>query len=243
MEWKRGIKKIPFFCFLLNPFLFINQRTTSQEACKVLMSSIAGKYEGSCKKGKASGEGRAEGTDQYLGEFKEGLPHGKGTYRWQNGNFYEGEWVRGMREGNGGMAYKRAGKPDSVVTGFWKNDVYAGRYDTPYKLYHRTLQVSQTDVKYTVSPLKEINIMLSNPTRDMPDLDGTVNHRAVLDDVSITAGAFVRMVNLFESQRQTAYKLEHVTFPFRAIFRIGDQEIDMEFREEGRYTLEIGLNN
>jgi len=242
MEWKRGIK-IPFFCFLFTPFLFINQRAASQETCKVLMPTIAGKYEGGCKKGKASGEGKAEGTDQYLGEFKDGLPHGLGTYRWQNGNFYQGEWVRGMREGDGGMAYKRTGRPDSVITGFWKKDIYIARYEKPFKLYHRTLQVSQTDVKFIVSPMNEINIMLSNTTGNMPNMDGTVSPRAMLDDVSIAAGSFVRMVNLFENHKQTAYKLEQVTFPFRAIFRIGDQEVDMEFLEGGKYTLEIGLNN
>ncbi|NEU09814.1 hypothetical protein GZH53_15920 [Flavihumibacter sp. R14] len=242
MEWKRGIKT-PFFYFLLIPFLYINQRAASQEACKVLMPSIAGTYEGSCKKGKASGEGKAEGTDQYSGEFKEGLPHGKGIYRWKNGNFYQGDWVRGQKEGNGGMAYKRPGKPDSIVTGFWKKDIYIAKYEKPFKLYHRTMQVTQTDVKFTVSPTNEINIMLSNTTGNMPNLNGTVTPRAILEDVSIAVGSFVRMVNLFENHKQTAYKLEQVTFPFRAIFRIGDQEVDMEFLEDGKYTMEIALNN
>jgi len=229
--------------FLILSGIFVSQAGLAQEPCKVLMPSIAGTYEGGCKKGKASGEGKAEGVDQYLGEFKDGVPHGKGIYRWKNGNFYDGEWANGRKDGNGGMAYKREGKTDSVVTGFWRKDVYMGKHEKPFKVYNRTSQVSKVEVKFAPSPLKEIQILLSNTTGNMPNLNGTISPKATLSDIAIAVGSYARMINQFETNKQTSYKLESVIFPFRAKFRIGGQEVDVEFLEEGKYTLDIGLNN
>jgi hypothetical protein len=230
------------YLFIL-PGLFIFQEGIAQESCKVLMPSIAGTYEGGCKKGKANGEGKAEGTDQYLGEFKDGLPHGQGVYRWKNGNFYDGEWANGKKDGNGGMAYRREGKTDSVVTGFWRKDVYVGKNEKPFKVYNRTSQISKVEVKFAPSPNREIQILLSNTTGNMPNLNGTISPKAILNDIAIATGSYARIINQFETNKQTAYKLESVIFPFRAKFRIGGQEVDVEFLEEGKYTLDIGLNN
>lgn len=230
------------YSFIIAGWL-ITQTAAAQETCKVLMPSIAGVYEGDCKKGKANGSGKSEGTDQYLGEFKDGLPHGKGVYRWKNGDFYEGEWANGKKDGDGGMAYKRNGKADSVITGFWKKDAYLGKNEKPFKIHNRSLQVSKSDVKFTASAVKEITILLSNTTGNVPTMGGQISAKATLTDLSIARGTYVRMVNLFETNKQTAYKLEDVSFPFRAKFRIGNQEVDVEFLEDGKYTLDIALNN
>ncbi|MDZ4810202.1 MAG: hypothetical protein SGI96_18345 [Bacteroidota bacterium] len=40
--------------------------------CAVEMGTIKGTYTGDCKKGKASGKGKAIGTDTYKGDFKTG---------------------------------------------------------------------------------------------------------------------------------------------------------------------------
>lgn len=209
----------------------------------MLMPAISAKYEGECKKGKANGNGQAEGTDTYVGVFKDGLPNGQGIYKWENGNSYNGLWVNGKRDGEGTMTFKRGGKTDSLVTGFWKKDKYSGRYEKPYKVYNRSVQVTKSEVKFKPSNTNDITVLLSNTTGNMPSMSGRVSAKASLTDVNIAKGRYIRLVNLFEKNQQTAYKLEQVTFPFRAKFRVGNQEVDVEFMEDGEYTLDIVLNN
>lgn len=236
------MNKIVRFGIFLGLSIVLNS-AFAQEECKVLMPSISGKYEGECKKGKANGNGQAEGADTYAGIFKDGLPNGQGIYKWENGNIYSGVWAGGKRDGEGTMTFKRAGKADSLVTGFWKKDKYVGRFEKPYKVYNRSVQVSKSEVKFKSSNSNDIIVLLSNTTGNMPSMSGRVSPKATLTDVNIAKGRYIRLVNLFEKNQQTAYKLEQVTFPFRAKFRIGGQEVDVEFMEDGEYTLDIALNN
>ena len=76
-----------------------------------------GVYVGETKNGKPHGFGKMtyENGDVYEGEFREGYRGGRGVYTWTNGNVYDGEWKNGRRNGHG------------VYT--WKNgDVYAGEW-------------------------------------------------------------------------------------------------------------------
>ncbi len=97
----------------------------AQNNCKVLMAGIGDTYKGSCKKGLADGHGEASGIDKYKGQFKKGLPDGTGTYTWQSGDTYTGEWKKGLRDGRGKYIFKYMGR-DSVISGLWKDDKYAG---------------------------------------------------------------------------------------------------------------------
>ena len=46
----------------------------------------------------------------YVGELKDGKPHGKGTYIWKNGTKYEGEWKDGERYGQGRFTFTDGSK-------------------------------------------------------------------------------------------------------------------------------------
>ena len=48
----------------------------------------------------------------------EGRRHGEGTYTWDNGDTYEGEWVEDRREGHGTMTWASGARYD----GDWLND-------------------------------------------------------------------------------------------------------------------------
>ena len=111
------------YIFILACFA-ISQSVFSQD-CKVLMLEIAEAYEGECKKGLAQGHGKAEGEDKYEGQFKKGLPHGDGKYVWSNGDYFEGNWSNGQKEGKG-IHHMIINGQESVLTGFWKDDVYVG---------------------------------------------------------------------------------------------------------------------
>ena len=215
----------------------------AQEACKVQMASIAGSYEGDCKKGKANGTGKASGLDQYEGEFKDGLPNGKGHYHWANGNYYDGAWVNGKRQGPGVTTYLKKGKIDSVVTGFWKKDEYVGENEKPYIIYYRSSQVVKNEIKFTPSVLNEIVVMVRNESGNMATVREELTPKAALTDVSVYKGLYKRLIELSETNKQRTYKLEDINFPFRVKLRIGIQEVDVEFFERGKYTVDIALNN
>jgi hypothetical protein len=110
-------------------------KSYSQDSCKVLKPEIAGKYLGGCKNGLANGQGVAQGTDKYDGKFKSGLPSGKGTYTWANGDTWDGSWKNGLRQGEGTYTFKTNGK-DSILKGIWENDIFIKKIiPPPYKVY------------------------------------------------------------------------------------------------------------
>ena len=71
--------------------------STPLSNCKVNDVDINQEYRGECRNGLAHGKGRAKGRDVYFGEFKDGNTHGQGTYTWATGDSYEGSWVNGER--------------------------------------------------------------------------------------------------------------------------------------------------
>jgi hypothetical protein len=141
------MKNTSFLIVLI--FLFSNVLISfSQESCKVLKPEIAGKYEGGCKNGLASGKGVSQGTDKYEGRFKNGLPDGNGKYTWASGEVYDGAWSDGKKEGNGKFYYKKDGA-DSVLTGIWKNDAFLKKVvPNPY-----TVLRQESIKRYTVRRL------------------------------------------------------------------------------------------
>jgi hypothetical protein len=116
---------------LIVSFLIIPFRLSGQGSdCKVLVPDLTGTYSGECKNGLAHGKGTAAGKDRYEGEFNRGLPHGKGKYEWSDGKVYQGEWTKGTMDGKGEMTYHTS-KGDSLVQGYWRNNSYLGKTNTP----------------------------------------------------------------------------------------------------------------
>lgn len=88
---------------------FVMTTTFFSQECKVMLSAISLSYSGECKDNKAHGKGKAAGQDIYEGEFKAGYPEGKGLYIWKTGDWFEGNWKKGIREGVGEMHFKQTG--------------------------------------------------------------------------------------------------------------------------------------
>jgi len=165
----------------------------SQESdCKVLKPEISESYSGGCKNGLADGKGVARGIDYYEGQFDKGLPAGKGTYKWADGTYYEGHWVNGKREGSGKMVY-----PDSTVTGYWKDDIYAGKKLIPPYEIMRTMSVSRSNIIKSVGAIDEVRIRI---------LQGGSDNRSVTNlSISSSSGD--------EFRTDRVYGLEKVIFP------------------------------
>lgn len=56
----------------------------------------------------------------YTGDVVGGCPHGKGVYRWNNGDSYDGDWVCGLQHGCG--VYIHSG--GTVLKGRWENGTF-----------------------------------------------------------------------------------------------------------------------
>lgn len=214
----------------------------AQEECKVLVTEIAGKYEGECKKGKAEGQGTATGTDEYTGSFKGGYPEGKGVYTWKNGNVYDGMWAKGKREGEGRMVIKREGKADSVVTGFWKRNEYAGKFAKPFTIHNRTNHIAKVEVRKGKESSRTIMIEVASTSGGIPNMNGSASPKIDITEIILAKGNYTQVQHVSSTTKGSIKKLMDVTFPFRARIRFGTQEVDLEIQEEGNWNAIIGLN-
>jgi hypothetical protein len=225
--------------------LFIILLTIAGKAqdCAVAMASLTGKYEGECKKGKADGMGKAVGEDTYEGMFKAGLPSGKGKYTWKNGNWFDGEWLKGMKQGAGTMRYNLPGK-DSIATGFWKKDKYTGLYETPYIIYKRTVHVTAITFQQVNNWGKEVEFFLNTETVTSISNGGIVT-KAEITDIQIIAGNYHKKTINDSYGKKIGYHLEEMTFPFRAIFSIdnGRDMFELEIFEPGKWMVEVRNDN
>jgi len=217
------------------------------QKCKVLVNALSLNYDGECKGDKADGKGKASGQDSYEGQFKSGYPEGEGVYTWKEGDFYDGTWKKGFREGQGSMHFKKEGKADSVLTGFWKKDIYQGRFEKPYKVLSQSSKVSTVQVtRNTGSKNSEITIIISNTSGNTTKVDlSTASASAVakmkLTDIDIQKGNFMSKLDLDNAERSTKTIIRGVEFPFKASFRIEGEMVQIEFFEEGNYTVEINI--
>jgi hypothetical protein len=124
-----------------------------EKTCEVKHPGIAGTYSGDCRNGLANGRGVAQGIDKYYGQFRDGLPHGKGTYTWQDGTYYEGQWQYGMKEGKGKLVSK-----DSSLSGYWRSDKYVGEKLVPPYRITRSMSVVRSSFSRLPGPSNFVKI-------------------------------------------------------------------------------------
>jgi hypothetical protein len=77
-------------------------------------------YIGERKNGIPHGQGSYTWTngDEYIGNWNEGKRHGQGTYTWTNGDEYTGKWKEHKRHGSGTFTTRFGG----TLRGEWKDD-------------------------------------------------------------------------------------------------------------------------
>jgi hypothetical protein len=77
--------------------------------------------EGDCQNGR--GTYQFDNGNKYIGDFRRGIMNGKGTVYFANGNRYAGDWVSGLREGAGIYTFANG----SVYTGGFKKSKFVGQ--------------------------------------------------------------------------------------------------------------------
>lgn len=194
--------------------------------CKVLMSDISGAYKGDCKKGYANGVGEATGKDFYSGEFKNGLPNGKGKYVWANGDTYNGEWKKGKMEGFGEMKRKLTER-DTVFSGYWLENEYIGKEQNPYLLNQKGTNIINVNFVRLNGEKNEIEISYSKNGKPIP---------AYSFGVTELIG---RYGNIIKSDY--AKTLVSVTFPFRAEIYGGAYFIDCTINQKGKWRITVNV--
>lgn len=224
-------------------FIAIFSTVAIAQDCAVEKAELKGTYTGDCKKGKATGKGKAVGTDTYEGGFAAGLPEGKGTYRWSNGNEFTGEFVKGLKQGKGKLTYKRTNNKDSVVEGYWKKDVYAGLNENPYRIIHKSKLVTEIEVEQKKDGYNKITFFITNTSGGAALIDGSELPKMKVDEVRAMTGAFGRLFVNDNHSKKTESIIEDVRFPFRMKAIIGTEEIEIEFFEAGTYILNIRIND
>src|SRR5690625_1571229 len=113
---------------------FAQAETSS--ACQVLDAELSFSYQGQCLDGLAHGQGVAKGNNgaYYQGEFAQGKPSGYGVKLYANGDAYAGDWLNGLRHGYGVYEYGEQSpwRGDKYV-GQWQDDLQHG--EGTYRLY------------------------------------------------------------------------------------------------------------
>jgi hypothetical protein len=196
--------------------------------CKVLVDSLKGTYEGGCSDGKASGTGKAIGLATYEGEFKNGLPDGKGKYTWAGGDFYYGGWRKGLKDGKGEIHHFEGGK-ESLITGYWKKGNYKGEYEDPYKIIETGPAVTYKNVQFLGT--KKNTVYFSMKSGVM----GVAN-----TDVYVVVKGFFQRINQSEMNLTRTIEFQDVQFPFQVRFTGVDRGmVDIIFYESGEWRTEI----
>lgn len=166
------MKKILLLNLLLLLFAFANAQ---EKSCSVLLNELSGYYKGKCQNGLAEGKGKAKGKDSYVGYFKDGLPHGKGTYVYSNGDKYTGNWKKGKKDGKGKFNYSLNNKKYKLI-GYWQQGEYKGKVNPDKKyninsssgiLYHK--------VEETENELETITVIIKSALTNFKPSDLEVN--------------------------------------------------------------------
>ncbi len=221
--------------------LFIVQLVSYAQDCKVLDPNLLGVYTGDCKNGKAEGQGKSVGLHSYEGEFKAGLPDGEGIYTDEKGSVFKGQFKKGKREGYGEYIIKNG--MDSVLTGYWKKNVYVGLYETPYKLISKTSMVNTININTQASKtFPTIEVSIESFIGGVIDVHGE-NPKPTLTGVVFSKGTYHLMDEMTSQQKKNVYIFNNVIYPATVSFRFGTEEVIVDFYEVKNYKVGIVLRN
>lgn len=206
------------FSFILN-FTILAVLTTNfipsfAQDCKVLDPNFVGIYEGNCKNGKADGKGKSIGKYIYEGDFKAGFPHGQGK----------------MSDSTGSI----------IHSGYWKKGLFIGEYEHPYILLNKTFMVSGVTITAdpATPPHSTIELSMESVSGGAFNVHGEIP-KPTLSNANFQLGSYQNMSAITSQQKRNTYVFQNVIFPAHVIFKIGDEEVQIEFNEAKNYKVFI----
>ena len=205
-----------------------NQINAQTSECKVKIPAISGTYSGGCKNGLADGMGIAQGVDLYKGQFREGVPHGKGTYTWAGGTYYEGAWRSGLKDGKGKLVSR-----DSIVSGYWRAGTFVGKTTVPSYKVTRSLSVIRSTIIKSDCADNEIKMQFLRAGVANAGMSGFT--LAYTSGNEFRAGSYIGLNNL-----QFPVDIK-VTFNAYNFFRTAQYEVIFEFtiNEPGCWNVNV----
>jgi hypothetical protein len=207
------------------------------------MESIAGVYSGECKKGLAHGKGESKGVFKYVGNFRYGLPNGKGIL-YTGDHYFDGNFQDGLKEGKGEMHFTKPDKSDSIIKGYWSGNEFRGK---SYKTY-QTDAVSKFDRVEIASSTEsghKITIEVSTTTIGVSSdqLNQPRSTIALSDLISLKLPSLLKLVSTSASPLKSTWVFEISEFPttLRGILTNG-QDFKLELYKAVDWSLKIFIN-
>ena len=135
-----------------------------------------------------------------------------------------------------------AAKTDSLVAGFFNKDQYIGQFEFPYVIKSKSFGIKTANVspdsKQTPT---QITIELSAVGSGTEDIKGTVP-KPTLTAIEVLKGNFQQRTEMTNMDKKNVYYLSNIKFPFTASFKIGDEEVVIDFNNTGSYKVELVTN-
>ena len=162
----------------------------------------------------------------------------------KSGYVYKGGIKKGRKDGYGTLYMKTTTGKDSLVTGYWKHDQFMGIYEYPFKMLGKTFMVSNVQISYeqATPPNNTIEISMESVSGGAFNVHGEIP-KPTLTDVVFQRGSYQLMMPITNQQKRNTYIFQNVIFPASVLFKMGPEEVQIEFNAEKNYKVFINTRD
>lgn len=163
------------------------------------------------------------------------------------GNHFEGNLKKGKKDGYGVLHFKNLKAhdgSDSLISGYWKKDLYIGQYEHPYKLISKTYMVSNVQVSSepATPPNSTIELSMESVSGGAFNVHGEIPKPTLTESI-FQRGSYQLLLPVTNQQKRNTYIFQNVIFPAHVIFKMGAEEIQLEFNEARNYKVFVNTRD
>jgi len=162
----------------------------------------------------------------------------------QRGLVYKGGIKKGRKDGYGTLYMKTLSGKDSLVTGYWKHDQFMGLFEYPFKMLGKTFMVSNVQISYepATPPNNTIEISMESVSGGAFNVHGEIP-KPSLTEAIFQRGSYQLMMPVTNQQKRNTYIFQNVIYPATVLFKIGTEEVQIEFNAEKNYKVFINTRD